>query len=173
MKSGKEDESLSKQFAALGIEKLDQSAITGDDPFVQIISLHVLSPQHPDGGFEMKEVGRDKEGIMEYAPYTVKEGCDVKFRVIFKVYNNTVLQLSFTGEIYYMTKALKVDEWDEPLGNFAPVDQEQTVEFAEATMPKGMAKRMGTYYGSGQFVDAEDRIHMMFKYNISLGKEWK
>ena len=65
--------------------------MNGDDPFVQICSLHVLSPQHPQGGFEMKSIGLDKEGIMEYAPYTVQEGADVKFRVIFKVYNNTVL----------------------------------------------------------------------------------
>ena len=49
---------------------------------------------------------------------------------------------------------MKVDEWDEPLGNFAPVKDKVTKDFAKITMPKGVIARMGNYNGEGQFVDA-------------------
>jgi len=62
------------------------------------------------------------------------------------------MQLAFTGHITYMK--IKQDTWDEPLGNFAPVKDEVTRDFAKVTMPKGMLAKMGSYYGEGQFVDA-------------------
>ena len=75
----------------------------------------------------MKVLQVDKEGIIEYAPYQVLEGADVNFRISFKVHFNTVMQLSFTGDM--TTKLKKLGEWDEPLGNYAPLDKVQSKDF--------------------------------------------
>jgi len=68
---------------------------------------------------------------------------------------------------------VNVDTWDEPLGNFAPVKDKVSKDFAKITMPKGMVARLGTYYGEGQFVDAQNTQHMRFMFKISLGKDWE
>ena len=78
--------------------------------------------------------------------------------------------MAFTGQISYL-KA-KVDTWDEPLGNFAPVKDTVTKDFAKITMPTGMLAKLGTYYGEGQFVDAQNTQHMRFMFKVSLGKDW-
>ena len=56
-------------------------------------------------------------------PYQVKEGSEVSFRVTFKVFNNTVLGLSFTGELLF-GNFVKVQNWDLRLGNYAPLKTE-------------------------------------------------
>ena len=86
------DESIKKQCESLGLNtNMDPSAKSGKPVFVEICAIHIMSPQHPSKGFELKEKGRDKEGVMMYEGYQVAEGSELIFRVVFRVYNNTVM----------------------------------------------------------------------------------
>ena len=65
-----QDESIKKQCESLGLNvNMDPSAKSGKPVFVEICSIHIVSPQHPEGSFELKETGFDKDGVKQYAGY--------------------------------------------------------------------------------------------------------
>ena len=53
-------------------------------------SIHVLSDSHPEGSFELKLKGFDKEGVVEYETCQVLAGAELTFRISFKVQNDVV-----------------------------------------------------------------------------------
>ena len=118
----------------------------------------------------MKTTKPDKDGVMQIENFKVKEGCTIKLRATFKVYNDTVLGLDFRGEIKY--KDMKsVAKDDLRIGSFGPIDKAHVEEFAEVELPSGFFARTH-YTGTGQFVDSEDRVHYMFRYQFDLASDW-
>ena len=87
-----------------------------------------------------------------------------------KVHNDTVLGLDFRGAIKYKDMKTVIQE-DQRLGSYPPTEQVHVVTFMEYKMPKGFMSRTN-YTGTGQFVDAEDRVHFMLKYAFKLEKNW-
>ena len=110
----------------------------------------------------MKTTKPDKDGVMQIENFKVKEGCTMKLRATFKVYNDTVLGLDFRGEIKY--KDMKsVAKDDLRIGSFGPIDKAHVEEFAEVELPSGFFAIPNILE-----LDSEDRVHYMFRYQFDL-----
>ena len=97
----------------MGLDNLNASAQNNngsEETFVEFCKVEMMSPDHPNGGFEMIQEGSDKEGVMQYKPCQVKEGSKINLRVTMKVYNDTVLGLDFRGTIKYKDMKVVVEE---------------------------------------------------------------
>ena len=141
-----------------------------EETFVEFTKFEVVSPEHPAGAVTVDFLKPDKEGVIQTQPVKIKEGCTVGFRVTMRVYNDTVLGLDFRGDLKY--KDMKsVQNWDMRLGSYAPLKTAHVVKFVEMKMPSGFFYRTN-YTGTGQFVDSEDRVHMMFRFTLNCDKEW-
>ena len=57
------------------------------------------------------------------------------------------------------------------LGSYAPLTEPHVVKFVELKLPSGWLARTN-YTGTGQFVDSEDRVHMMFRFTLNISSEW-
>ena len=86
----------------MGLTNLNASALNkkgGDETFVEFVKVEIVSSDHEKGGFVMEMDKPDAEGVMQFKPSQVKEGCTIALRATMKVYNDTVLGLDFRGTI--------------------------------------------------------------------------
>ena len=88
-------------------------------------------------------------------------------RLTFKVHNNIVLGLKLCSVV----KALKLMKDEEIVGNYPPTVESHVVLMDKMHTPEGFFAR-GTYKGQLMFVDNDKTVHLMYKYKMTIAKDW-
>lgn len=91
-------------------------------------------------------------------------------KVYFIVRYDCVYALKFVNNVW--RKILKVDQYTENLGTFAPKKEEQFACLTPQQAPSGIIGR-GLYKGKALFVDGEGQVHMQFNYQFKISSDWK
>jgi Rho GDP-dissociation inhibitor len=102
---------------------------------------------------------------------TMKEGCNFKFQLSFRVNHELLEGLKFVNK----TKRAVIGTSDElMIGSYAPATQPHVFTFPRYgwnECPKGMMYR-GKYTSTDTFVDASNVQHMEYSYSLVIGKTW-
>jgi len=108
------------------------------------------------------------------SPLVIKEGCNYRMSVSFRVQHNLVLGLKIINTIYGpLNSRLAKDE--EMLGTYPPKNEFQTIliprnDWHEA--PKGTLAR-GEYKAKMKFMDDDGNCHLEFEYAIKIAKNYQ
>merc|ERR1712137_1064128 len=139
-----EDESLRKYKEAL-LGKMDDLVSPSDDPRRVVIQKLII----------------------------IKEGCNFKIRVDFKVQHEIVSGLKYVNQVY--RKGIRAVKEEEMLGSFGPQRDPHSVTFPKQgwdQAPKGALAR-GNYTAKTKFIDDDKQQHMAYEYSFQIKKDWK
>jgi Rho GDP-dissociation inhibitor len=170
-----EDESLRKyKEALLGKAALGGAAAPADDPRrVVVTRMKVICKDRPGGDIVYDFVERGSEQKLKDQPFTLKEKCEYKIEVSFKVQHEIVAGLKFINLVF--RKGVRVAKEEEMLGSFPPQPEPHVVVFPRhgwEEAPSGMLAR-GAYKGKHKFVDDDGECHLEYEYNFAIKKDWE
>lgn len=100
---------------------------------------------------------------------TIKEGCEYKLRVSFRVQNEIV-----SGLRYFMTthrKGVRVDKMQQMLGSYGPKVEAYEVFTPLDEAPKGALAR-GKYTAKSKFSDDDKTDHLSWEWCFKIEKDW-
>eukprot|EP01111_Echinosteliopsis_oligospora_P010000 TRINITY_DN302_c0_g1_i1.p2 TRINITY_DN302_c0_g1~~TRINITY_DN302_c0_g1_i1.p2 ORF type:complete len:227 (-),score=45.10 TRINITY_DN302_c0_g1_i1:800-1387(-) len=173
MKQDQDDESLRKYKESL-LGKIDDSASPKDDPRrVVIKELRVIFADRPGGDIVYTLESKEDLEKMKKNPFVLKESCQYKIRVTFKVQHEIVSGLKYVNLVY--RKGIKVDSSKQMIGSFGPQAKAHEVTFPRNgwdEAPSGMLSR-GSYTAKSQFVDDDNSNHLEYEYAFDISKDWK
>ena len=155
-----DDESLVKYKQALLGNVDDALCPADDDRRVVIQEMRVMFEDRPGGDIIYNLDNEDKVKAMKSQPFTLKEGCNYKIKVTFKVQHEIVSGLKYVNTVY--RKGVKVARDDEMLGSFGPQKAHHEVIFPRhgwEEAPSGMLSR-GKYTAISRFVDDDKAKHL-------------
>jgi len=168
-----EDESLRKYKESL-LGKLDESVCPKDDPRrVVIKEMKVICDGRPKGDITFTLDTQASLDAMKHAPFTLKEGCQYKIKVSFKVQHEIVSGLKYVNQVY--RKGIRVLREEEMLGSFPPQTKFHEVTFPRHgwdEAPSGMLSR-GTYIAKSTFTDDDKQKHLEYEYSFHIKKDWE
>jgi len=168
-----DDESLVKYKQTL-LGKLDESvAPANDSRRVVILEMAVIFESRPDGDIVYKLDSDELLKEMRETPFILKEGCNYKIRVTFKVQHEIVSGLKYVNTVF--RKGLRVAKEEEMLGSFGPQAKPHEVTFPRhgwEETPTGMISR-GDYKATSKFIDDDKQCHLTYDYCFSIKKDWK
>ena len=101
---------------------------------------------------------------MKGNPFTLKEGCNYKIQVTFKVQHEIVSGLKYINRV--CRKGVQVMKDEEMLGSFGPQSKPHVVVFPRhgwETAPSGMLAR-GNYTAKSAFTDDDKQKHLEYQY---------
>jgi len=104
----------------------------------------------------------------------MKEGCQYKTRVTFRVQHNVVLGLQIQNAVYALAGAKKIAEDVEMLGTYPPKNEFQAVDLPKSgwnDCPSGHMYR-GDYKAKMKFIDDDTKVHLLFEYTLKIAKDW-
>jgi len=175
LKMDSSDESLKKYKASLGLggEKDPETCPSNDPRRVVIKQLKVECQGRPGGdiiyNFETKEsVDKLKE-----TPFTLKEGCQYKITVTFKVQHELVSGLKYVNSVHKM--GVRVNKDEVMIGSYAPAKTAYASAFPRngwEEAPSGMLAR-GKYKAKSQFIDDDKSCHLEYEYAFEIKKDWE
>eukprot|EP01101_Sappina_pedata_P012934 TRINITY_DN9275_c0_g1_i1.p1 TRINITY_DN9275_c0_g1~~TRINITY_DN9275_c0_g1_i1.p1 ORF type:complete len:186 (-),score=102.71 TRINITY_DN9275_c0_g1_i1:411-968(-) len=143
-----------------------------DDPRRVVISgMSVVFKDHPTPFLLKFDTQADIDTAKKH-PMVIKEGCEYKLRVSFRVQHNVVLGLKIHNEVKKLGKTLSKDV--EMLGTYPPKHDFQHVHIPEkgwAEAPSGMLAR-GEYGAKMKFSDDDGKSHLEFEYTIKIAKDY-
>eukprot|EP01104_Vermistella_antarctica_P020444 TRINITY_DN8746_c0_g1_i1.p1 TRINITY_DN8746_c0_g1~~TRINITY_DN8746_c0_g1_i1.p1 ORF type:complete len:222 (+),score=69.43 TRINITY_DN8746_c0_g1_i1:75-668(+) len=172
MSQDAEDESLRKYKEAL-LGKLDGDVAPTDDPRrVVIKEMKVICENRPGGDITYTLDTEEAVLKMKKQPFTLKEGCNYKIQVTFKVQHEIVSGLKYINQVF--KGMLKVDTQDEMLGSFGPNKENHVVTFPRLgweEAPKGMLSR-GSFTAKSKFIDDDGERHLEYGYSFAIKKDW-
>jgi len=168
-----EDESLRKYKEALLGKALSTEVAPTDDPRrVVVKEMRVIVKDRPDGDIVYDLAQRGAEEKLKDNPFTLKEKCEYKIQVSFKVQHEIVAGLKFINLVY--RKGVRVAKEEEMLGSFPPQADPHLVVFPRhgwEEAPNGMLYR-GSYKGRHKFVDDDGQTHLEYEYSFNIKKDW-
>ncbi|PVG04542.1 rho GDP-dissociation inhibitor [Serendipita vermifera] len=166
----KEDESLAKWKASLGLGPGGVALAEGAGPQVTVETLFLNSPTLPPG----KTISLDltnPEGL-KHTTVNIKEGVDFSVGITFKV------NYGITSGVRYIQvvkrTGIKVDKLEQMLGSYAPSPDGSayTKLFPEEESPSGLLARSGSYNVRSRVIDDDGHIYADFEWSFKLTKEW-
>ncbi|KAL6063516.1 Rho GDP-dissociation inhibitor 1 [Balamuthia mandrillaris] len=169
-----EDESLRKYKEALLGKALEGNIAPSDDPRrVVIKEMKVIIKDRPGGDilYNLEEKGAEEK--LKDTPFTLKEKCEYKIQISFKVQHEIVAGLKFVNLVY--RKGVRVAKEEEMLGSFPPQAESHVVVFPRHgwdEAPSGMLAR-GQYKGKHKFVDDDGQNHLEYEYAFAIKKGWE
>lgn len=160
-----EDESLRKYKEAL-LGKVEGVEADPAAPNVQVTKMTLLCDAP-------KPLCLDLTGDLEpfkKKPVVLKEGCEYKIKITFKVNKEIVSGLRYNQHTF--RKGVKVDKSDYMVGSYGPRPTEE-YEFITPVeeAPKGMIAR-GTYNVKSKFTDDDKHDHLSWDWCIAIKKDW-
>jgi Rho GDP-dissociation inhibitor len=169
-----EDESLRKyKEALLGKAALSGDIAPSDDPRrVVITKMKVICKDRPAGDIVYDFTEKGSESKLKDQPFTLKEKCEYKIEVFFKVQHEIVSGLKLINLVY--RKGVRVAKEEEMLGSFPPQLESHLVTLPRhgwETAPDGMLAR-GSYKGKHKFVDDDGHNHLEYEYTFAIKKDW-
>jgi len=139
--------------------------VATDDPRrVVILKMRVICEGRPDGDIVYNLDTQDDVDKMKNTPFTLKEGCNYKIEVTFKVQHEIVSGLKYVNRVY--RKGVQVMREDEMLGSFGPQAKPHVVLFPRhgwEAAPSGMLAR-GSYSAKSAFLDDDKQKHLEYQY---------
>jgi len=166
----KDDESLRKYKASL-LGNIDVSS--KDDPRrVVVKEMRVLFENRPGGDIVYTLDSPEDLVKMKNTPFTLKEGCNYKISIFFKVQHDIVSGLKYVNLVY--RKGIRVAKEDQMIGSFGPQAAPHQVTFPRhgwEEAPSGLLSR-GSYTAKSQFVDDDGELHLEYEYAFSIKKDW-
>jgi len=168
-----DDESLVKYKQAL-LGAMDEGLCPADDKRqVVILEMKVMFESRPDGDIVYKLDSDELLKEMRDNPFTLKEGCNYKIRVTFKVQHQIVSGLKYVNTVF--RKGVRVAKEEEMLGSFGPQAKPHEVTFPRhgwEEAPSGMLAR-GDYKAKSKFIDDDKQEHLSYDYCFCIKKDWK
>jgi len=166
----KDDESLRKYKASL-LGNIDQSV--KDDPRrVVVKEMRVAFESRPGGDIVYTLDSPEDLIAMKNTPFTLKEGCNYKITISFKIQHDIVSGLKYVNSAY--RKGIRVAKEEQMLGSFGPQAAPHQVTFPRhgwEEAPSGLLAR-GSYTAKSQFVDDDNELHLEYEYAFSIKKDW-
>ena len=173
MQMDAEDESLRKYKEALLGKALAGDVAPSDDPRrVVIKEMRVIVKDRPGGDIVYDLAQKGSEEKLKDTPFTLKEQCEYKIQVSFKIQHEIVAGLKFVNMVY--RKGVRVAKEEEMLGSFPPQSDPHVVVFPRhgwEEAPSGMLSR-GSYKGRHKFVDDDGQTHLEYEYAFAIKKDW-
>jgi len=169
MEQDAEDESLRKYKESL-LGNLSDIAPKNDPRRVVIQEMRVVLEGRPEIVFNLNTA--DALAKMKDHAFTLKEGCNYKIQILFKVQHDIVCGLKYVNVVY--RKGIRVAKEEEMLGSFPPQAKAHMVTFPRhgwEEAPTGMMTR-GTYSAKSKFIDDDKQTHLEYEYSFSIKKEW-
>jgi len=169
----KEDEALQKYKASLlGTAAKEVFSPSNDARRVVIVELRVQCEGRPGGDIIYKLETKESIVKLKDTPFTLKEGCNYKITVTFRVQHELVSGLKYVNVV--TRKGIKVAKEDLMIGSFAPSKDPVASTFPRIgweEAPKGMIAR-GSYKAKTQFIDDDKAIHLEYDYAFEIKKDW-
>jgi Rho GDP-dissociation inhibitor len=164
-----EDESLRKYKEAL-LGKAGDLGDPSDPRRVIITEMKVIINGHNPIVYDLSK--KDSEKDMHNKPFTLKEKCEYKIQVSFKVQHEIITGLKLLNLVY--KKGVRVAKEEEMLGSFPPGKDIHNVVFPRNgwdEAPSGMLSR-GSYKGKHRFIDDDGKVHLEYEYAFAIKKDW-
>jgi len=172
-KMDQEDESLRKYKEALLGKAVSSAYSPKDDPRrVVIVEMKVIAEGRPGGDITYNLDSPEKVKAFKDQPFVLKEGCNYKIQVAFRVQHEIVSGLKY---LYAVSRAgINVGKEDLMLGSFPPQETPHTQTFPRMgwdECPKGMMAR-GKYKAKARFLDDDKVCHLEYEYTFEIKKDW-
>ena len=166
-----EDEAMRRYRASLlgAAASSGSGMVAGDPRRVVITEMAILVNGRDDPIiFDLTD-----EAVLADLHVGLKEGCEYRTQLSFRVQNEIVSGLKYKSAVKRMGRAiLKVDEM---LGSYAPDPTKvNTVVFPRREWeqaPSGLVAR-ATYAASSAFVDDDGTEHLTFDWKLTIKKDW-
>lgn len=162
-----EDEAMKRYKASL-LKEAD-GAKTDDPRRVVITEMRILFADHEPYIFDLTN-----PEALENLTFVLKEGCQYKTQLSFRVQNEIVSGLKYKHVVKRM--GVSIDKAQEMLGSYGPsLEQVNTVTFPRREWeeaPKGMMAR-AKYNVTTSFVDDDKAEHLTFGYSFEIKKDWQ
>jgi len=159
------DESLNKWKASL----LKSPAGPANDPRRVVIIKMTLEAQ----GRDDISIQLDTPAAVETARskvFTIKEGCDYRLKVTFRVQHEIVTGLKYAHVVKRM--GVKVDKSNEMIGSYGPNVEPYEKKFPMEQAPSGMMAR-GKYDVVSRFMDDDNNVYLEWSWAFEIKKEWE
>jgi len=166
------DEDMRKYLLSLGLDP-NYVPPQNDPRRVVVSKLEIIFKERPANPAVLtfataEDIKNAKDTVL-----VMKEGCEFKIRVHFRVQHNVVLGLRLNNQVKKIGATLAKDV--EMLGTYPPKN-----EFAHVDLPRtewneaesGMLAR-GEYTAKMDFVDDDNKTHLSFDYKIKVAKDWE
>jgi len=164
------DPSMIAYMKSIGIDPTYKGP-ANDPRRVVVNEIAVIFKDH-DKPFTLKFENDEDLKKAKKTPMIIKEGCEYKFRVTFRVQHNVVLGLKIMNEVKKLGKTLSKDT--EMLGTYPPKHDFQAVHIPNtgwAEAPSGFVSR-GEYGAKMKFTDDDNKTHLEFDYTIKISKDY-
>lgn len=167
------DASMLAYFKSLGLDE-NYKAPTDDERVVVIKQFEVIFQDGTEPIVLKFETPAEIEAAKKQV-VTIKEGCNFKFRVTFRVQHEIVLGFKIHSKVAKMGKTIAKDT--EMLGTYAPSVDFKTIEVPrnEWTEAPSGAMARGEYKSTMIFTDDDQEKgkkhpHLNFEYKLKIGK---
>ena len=160
----KDDEALNRWKAAL-LEGAE-TAKNSDDPRKVIVEKMIFHT-------EERELVLDLTGdlaTLKDKPFIIKEGCQYRIKIEFKIQNEVVSGLRYVDAVY--RKGVRVERNNFMLGSYGPKAETQVAQTPWQEMPSGMLAR-GHYKVKSKFIDDDGESHLAWEWTFDLKKKWE
>tara|TARA_B110001452_G_scaffold244973_1_gene229344 strand:- start:554 stop:1159 length:606 start_codon:yes stop_codon:yes gene_type:complete len=144
------------------------SAKTDDPRRVVVTEMQILFPDREAYVFNLED-----EATLKGLTFVLKEGCQYKTQLSFRVQNEIVSGLKVRTAVKRM--GVTVLKQEEMLGSYGPGADIKTAQMPRRTMdeaPSGMMAR-AKYEATTVFVDDDKVEHLKFSYHFEIKKDWK
>src|SRR3989338_5172711 len=168
-----EDESLRKyKDALLGAAMSEDIAPKNDPRRVVIKRMEIICEDRPGGNiiFDLEEKGSELK--MKDRRFVLKEGCNYKTKIQFKIQHEIVSGLKLMSTVY--KKGIRISSEDEMFGSFPPQKNVHDISFPRhgwEKCPSGLLAR-GDYKGKHRFLDDDKVCHLEYDYCFAIKKDW-
>ncbi|TPX32791.1 hypothetical protein SmJEL517_g04172 [Synchytrium microbalum] len=168
-KLDEQDESLKKWKESLGIKAgASEDADTAKDPRkVIVFSLTLEVKDRTDVVVDISTP--EKLAALKEKPLTIKEGCEYRLKIKFKVQHEVISGLKYLHSVKRM--GVRVDKAEEMLGSYGPAPEPYEKKFLWEEAPAGMMAR-AHYSVKSKFVDDDNFTHMEWDWSFDIKKDW-
>ncbi|KAK6335423.1 hypothetical protein TWF696_002201 [Orbilia brochopaga] len=165
-----DDEALNKWKASLGLATGKQIGDPNDPRTVVIEEIALLVEGRPDIAVDLTKGNALEE--LKSKPFTLKEGCEYRMRVKFRVQHEVISGLKYVHVV--KRKGIKVDKSEEMMGSYGPNTETTpfySKTFAAEEAPAGMLAR-GSYSATTRFTDDDKKDHLTYHWAFKIDKDW-
>ncbi|EKX43430.1 hypothetical protein GUITHDRAFT_159794 [Guillardia theta CCMP2712] len=168
------DESLRRyKEQLLGAAAKGQLAVDPNDKRrVVITELKILFEDRPGGDITYTLNTPQDVKAMKSKPFVLKEKCNYKIQISFRVQHEIVSGLKYINKVYKAGLRLRKDE--EMLGSYAPQPQPYVVTIPRQTWeeaPSGWFAR-GGFTANSSFADDDGVKHLEYEYAFEIKSGW-
>ena len=118
------------------------------------------------------EIDTDLTGdlsILRKSPIVIKEGCQYRIKIVFRVQREIVSGLRYMQTTY--RKGIKVDSNNFMVGSYGPKTEPHVYMTQLEDAPSGMISR-GHYTVKSKFTDDDKKIYLQWEWAFDIKKEW-